>query len=242
MDMQPHLDICLSPALLHLYNTKDTVVVIIDIFRATSTITAALANGATAVIPVSSVKECVDAGMLNPGVLTAGERDGHIAPGLQYGNSPSAFPASFVKGKTVALTTTNGTRLMNMVQGAACIIAGSFMNLTAVCDFLAAKGKHVVLACSSWKDRVNLEDTLFAGAVAARIGHAFTVHSDSVFMATSLWKECCTYPSLFEYLKNATHFHRLSGYGLETDLRLCATVDLYNVVPVLKDGILIAEK
>ena len=97
---KPSLEVCLSPALLHLYDTNDAVVVIIDIFRATSTITAALHNGARCVIPVASVAECITIGESLPGSITAGERDGKIAPGLQYGNSPLEYPAGFIKDKT----------------------------------------------------------------------------------------------------------------------------------------------
>ena len=106
---KPSLEVCLSPALLHLYNTRDAVVVIIDVFRATSTITAALHNGAKCVIPVASVEECIALGERTPNSITAGERDGKIAAGLQYGNSPTEYPEEFIKGKTLILTTTNGT-------------------------------------------------------------------------------------------------------------------------------------
>src|SRR5471032_641571 len=98
---KPGLEVCLSPALLHLYNTRGTVVVIIDIFRATSTITAALHNGAKSIIPVASVEECITIGASIPGSLTAGERDGKVAPGLQYGNSPLEYPPDFITGKTI---------------------------------------------------------------------------------------------------------------------------------------------
>src|ERR1700679_3447171 len=119
---KPSLEVCFSPALLHLYNTKGAVVVIIDIFRATSTITAALHNGAACVIPVASVAECIAIGNSIPGSITAGERDGKVAEGLQYGNSPLEYPAEFIKNKTLVLTTTNGTRLLHMVQDAAVIV------------------------------------------------------------------------------------------------------------------------
>src|SRR4051812_9190213 len=104
---KPRLEVCLSPALLHLYDTRGAIVVIIDIFRATSTITAALHNGAKCVIPVASVEECIAIGASLPDSITAGERDGKIAPGLQYGNSPAEYPAGFIAGKTLVLTTTN---------------------------------------------------------------------------------------------------------------------------------------
>ncbi len=94
----PRLEVCLSPALLHLFDTKDTIVVIIDVFRATSTIATALDNGASSVIPVATVEECVAKGNSIQNSLTAGERDGKIAEGLEYGNSPLEYPNSFVAG------------------------------------------------------------------------------------------------------------------------------------------------
>src|SRR5580698_4989865 len=119
---KPRLEVCFSPALLHLYDTKDTVVVIIDIFRATSTIAAALHNGAKCIIPVASVAECISIGESIDNSITAGERDGKIAEGLQNGNSPLEYPKEFIDGKTLVLTTTNGTRLLHMIQDAECII------------------------------------------------------------------------------------------------------------------------
>src|SRR6185312_6742477 len=109
----PALITCLSPSLLHLYDVSSSIVVIIDILRATSTIATALYNGAKSIIPVNSVAECIKLGKQME-VITAGERDGKIADGLKYGNTPSQYTPAFVKGKTLVLTTTNGTRLLHM--------------------------------------------------------------------------------------------------------------------------------
>src|SRR4051812_8843975 len=125
---QPTTEVCLSPGLLHVYNTEGAVVAIIDIFRATSTITAAPPNGAKCVIPVASGSECISIGASMPGSITAGERDGKVAEGLQYGNSPAEYPREFIEGKTLVLTTTNGTRLLHMISGASEILIGSFLN------------------------------------------------------------------------------------------------------------------
>ncbi|HNA97216.1 MAG TPA: 2-phosphosulfolactate phosphatase, partial [Chitinophagaceae bacterium] len=164
MAHKPILHTSLSPALLHLYDLSNSVVVIIDVFRATSTIASVLFNGAKAIIPVDSVAKAIEVSK-NIGAIAAGERDGKIADGLQYGNSPLEYPRTFIENKTLVLTTTNGTRLLQMAldKNADTIISGSFPNLTAVCDFLVSKKKNVVLGCAGWKDRFNLEDTLFAG-------------------------------------------------------------------------------
>lgn len=226
------MEVCLSPALLHLYDTRDAVVVIIDVFRATSTIVAALDNGAQCVIPVASVAECIETGKNIPNSITAGERDGKIAEGLQYGNSPAEYPASFIKGKTLVLTTTNGTRLLHMVSGASDIVIGSFLNLDAISSFLLAAGKNVLLGCASWKDRFNLEDTLFAGAVVSRVQDAFSINCDSARAARHLHEQ--SGGNYIEYLKDSAHYKRLSAYGLEEDMAYCATANLHPVVPILR--------
>jgi 2-phosphosulfolactate phosphatase len=232
MSQLPKLEVCLSPALLHLYNPEGTITVIIDVFRATSTIAAALDNGAKCVVPVSDIDECIRIGKETTGSITAGERDGRVAPGLQHGNSPLEYPRSFIEGKTLILTTTNGTRLLHMVQGADTIITGSFLNLTAVCDYLIAQKKPVLLGCAAWKDRFNLEDTLFAGAVVDRISECFSINCDSARAARALARQA--HGAFLDHLEDSSHYHRLAGFGLQEDLAYCTTPDLHPVVPVLK--------
>ena len=229
---KPGLEVCLSPALLHLYDTRGAIVVIIDIFRATSTITAALHNGAKCVIPVASVAECIAIGNSIPGSVTAGERDGKIAEGLQFGNSPLEYPSKFIKDKTLVLTTTNGTRLLHMVEDAATIVIGSFLNLQALCDYLIARNTKVLLGCASWKDKFNLEDTLFAGAVINKLQDAFETNCDSARAALHLYNQ--SGGNYIEFLKNSSHYKRLSAYGLEHDMAYCATPNLHPVVPYLR--------
>ena len=235
---RPRLEVCLSPALLHLYDTRGAIVVIIDIFRATSTITAALHNGAKCVIPVASVAECIETGVQIPGSITAGERDGKIAEGLQYGNSPSEYPAQFIRGKTLVLTTTNGTRLLHMINGASEILIGSFLNLQAICEFLLLRKKNVLLACASWKDRFNLEDTLFAGAVINEVAPAFDINCDSAKAARHLFD--CSGGNFIEFLKDSSHYKRLSAFGLQQDMAYCATPNLHPIVPYLQGKEIIA--
>ena len=233
---RPSLEVCLSPALLHLYDVKNSIVVIIDVLRATSTICTALYNGAAKIIPVASVEECVNIGR-QLGAITAGERDGKIAEGLAYGNSPFEYPRDFIEGKILVLTTTNGTKLLHMAKDAIQIITGSFPNLSAVCDYLVAQGKNVILGCAAWKDRVNMEDTLFAGAVVHRIKQHFNVNCDSALAAETLYNTAKD--DIFGFMRQASHFQRLSRYGLEKDIRYCLTPDGANVLPLLKDGELV---
>lgn len=230
--MKPHLSTCFSPALLNLYPLQDTIVVIIDVFRATSTIATALYNGATRVIPVEDVDTCKQLGNEIKGAITAGERDGKVIEGLQYGNSPAEYPRDFIAGKTLVLTTTNGTKLLHRAvnNGAAEVITGSFPNLGAVCEHLLNQNKNVILGCSAWKDRVNLEDTLFAGAVIQNIKKHFTIHCDSSLMAEQVYQQHQN--DLYEFIQHTTHWHRLAAYGLEKDLQYCISINVANVLPV----------
>lgn len=233
---RPSLEVCLSPALLHLYDVKNSIVVIIDVLRATSTICTALYNGATKVIPVASVEECVHIGRQLE-AITAGERDGKIAEGLVHGNSPFEYPRDFVQGKTLVLTTTNGTKLLHMAKDAIQIVTGSFPNLSAICDYLVSQGQNVILGCAAWKDRVNMEDTLFAGAVVNRIREHFSVNCDSALAAETLYHNAKN--DLYGFMKQASHFQRLSRYGLEKDIQYCLTPDGANVLPLLRNGELV---
>ena len=239
---KPTLHTSLSPALLHLYDVSNSIVVIVDVLRATSTIATALHNGAKCIIPVDSVSECIRIGKQIDGI-TAGERDGKIAEGLQYGNSPFEYPASFVSGKTVVLTTTNGTRLLQIAldKSAKQIITGAFVNLSAVCDHLVKQNQNVILGCAAWKDRVNIEDTLFAGAVIANIKDHFNINCDASQMASNLYNKAKKDIYSFMKTNNASHYQRLSGYGLEKDIRYCLTNDEANVLVVYEDGKLVTK-
>ncbi|MFZ1372007.1 MAG: 2-phosphosulfolactate phosphatase [Ferruginibacter sp.] len=239
---KPELYTSLSPALLDLYDVDKSIVVIIDVLRATSTIATALHNGAKAVIPVDSVAECIRIGKQIESI-TAGERDGKIAEGLEYGNSPFEYPREFIEGKTLVLTTTNGTRLLQMAldKNAKAIITGSFPNVSAVCDFLLDQKQPVILGCAAWKNRVNIEDTLFAGAVINRIGKHFSINCDSSQMAAAMYKDAKKDKFEFMRSKNASHYNRLMGFGLEKDIRYCLTEDAANTTVVYTEGKLLKQ-
>lgn len=234
---KPTLYTVLSPALLNLYDIDNAIVVIIDVLRATSTIATALYNGAVCVMPVDSVERCIELGKSVNGI-TAGEREGKVIEGLQHGNSPFEYYPEFVKGKVLVLTTTNGTKLLHMAldRGAKTIITGAFANLSAVVNYLISQKQHVILACAAWKNRVNIEDTLFAGAIVDKVKDHFDINCDATGIAHSLYKEGES--DLYGFLKNknASHFLRLSAYGLEKDIQHCLVPDTANILPLYSDG------
>lgn len=225
---QVKIECCLSPALLHLFNLDKTIVVVIDVFRATSTISAALGNGAKEVIPVDDVEACIALGKQTPNSITAGERNGEIAPGLEYGNSPSTYNKDFIEGKTLVLTTTNGTRLLYQAAAAEEILTASFFNIQATADYLLKQNKNVLLACASWKDRFNLEDTLCAGAIYQALQNRFQSDCDSIRMANAMYN--LAKDKLFGFLKDSSHFHRLSKLGLDYDLEYCCKKNIFDFV------------
>ncbi|HEY4336808.1 MAG TPA: 2-phosphosulfolactate phosphatase [Puia sp.] len=237
---KPALYTALSPALLHLYDLNHAIVVIIDVLRATSTIATALYNGAKCVIPVDSVAKCIELGRQIDGI-TAGERDGLIAEGLEHGNSPFEYPRDFIYNRTLVLTTTNGTKLLHMAldRGAGQVVTGSFPNLSAVCDYLTSQNQPVVLGCAAWKDRINIEDLLFAGAVISRVKEQFSINCDSSQIAETIYNDAKGDLFGFMQAKNASHYQRLMGYGLEKDIRYCLTADSANVLPLYENGKLI---
>jgi 2-phosphosulfolactate phosphatase len=240
---KPLLQTVFSPALLHLYDVSNTVVVVIDVLRATSTIATALYNGAREIIPVDSVERCIQLGR-ELECITAGERDGQIAEGLQYGNSSFEYPREFIGGKTLVLTTTNGTKLLHMAlaKGAQEIVTGSFLNLSAICDHLVEMKKDVILGCAAWKDKPNMEDILFAGAVVTRIKEHFEIKCDASHIAENLYDFAKA--DLFEFMKknDASHYHRLMNFGLEKDIRHCLQQDLANILPEYVNGKLVVQK
>lgn len=235
---KPTLHTVLTPQVLDLYDLKDSVVVIIDVFRATSTMATALFNGASKIIPVDSPELCMEMGRQTGGI-TAGERDGKIIPGLAYGNSPSEYPRSFIENKTLVITTTNGTKLLHMAlrQGAKEVITGSFPNLSRVVEYLKKQDAPVILGCSGWKNKFNIEDALFAGAVIEQVKDYFTIHCDSSAMAMQLYVQ--NKDHLPEYIQSLTHWHRLAAYGLENDMLYCISHDTAPSLPVFRNGALV---
>ena len=227
------LNVCLTPSLLPLFEVENYVVVIIDIFRATSSICYGIENGAEAIIPVSQVEECLAYQEKHPDYLLAAERNGEVVDGFDFGNSPFSYTKEKVNGKTVVLTTTNGTHALHLSRSAKKIIIGSFLNLTSVCNWLKEQHENILLVCAGWKNNFNLEDTLFAGAVAYQLKDSGFKFDDAAIAACDLF-EMAQY-DIPAYLAKTSHSERLKKLGIEEDIAFCLKVDLTMAIPVL-DG------
>lgn len=230
--MTNELDVCLTPALIPLFNVEDYIVVIIDIFRATSSICYGIENGAEAIIPVSEVEECAAYREMGLNYLLAAERDGKVVDGFDFGNSPFSYTAEKVAGKTVVLTTTNGTHALHLSRKAKKIVIGSFLNTTALCNWLKSQNENILLVCAGWKNNFNLEDTLFAGAVVDQLKHFDFKLDDAAIAANDLFQ--IGKSDIDQYLKKTSHGERLKKLGIEKDIAFCLQTDLTTAIPVLE--------
>ncbi len=225
----PSIEVVLTPALWELQNAENKNIVVIDIFRATSTICAALHFGASAVLPIKEANETLK--YKNNGYLTAGERNGQPLPGFDFGNSPVLIQDKKLFGNKLALTTTNGTKCFDLSKksNAAGIFGGSFMNLSATANYLTNQGKDIVILCAGWKDQFNLEDSLYAGALVSALQYDFDLHCDAALMTMSLY-QCSLQVGLVNFLKKSSHYQRLNKYDAKGDMELCLSVDVHHQV------------
>lgn len=232
--MKPELYTISSPELIKLYNLENSLVLIIDVFRATSSIATALYNGCKYVVPVIDIEKCKHLG-LKLKAITAGERNGQIIEGLHKGNSPSDFPSNYIKNRILIITTTNGTKLIHLAKKnkAAKIILGSFVNIDAVVEYINKQKMTTYLCCAGWKGRFNIEDFLFAGAVINEVASNFTINCDSSLTAKILYQQ--SQSNLFDFIKLSSHWQRLVGFGTsEEDLRFCLTKNASPCLPLVE--------
>jgi 2-phosphosulfolactate phosphatase len=231
-----NLETCFSPALYEPERHNDSIVVIIDILRASSAICTAFANGADAIIPVSTVQEARD--YKAKGYLIAAERDGFVLDFADFGNSPFNFTKEKVTGKTIVYSTTNGTGIINLVSSASYIIIGSFLNISSLSNWISLQEKDVVLFCAGWKNRFNLEDTICAGAIAERLmaTSLYLTICDSTHAALDLWS--LAKGNVRDYIEKAAQRSRLRDKGLDDCIEFCLTSDFTDRIPVIKNGIL----
>jgi 2-phosphosulfolactate phosphatase len=233
----PQIDVCLSPELYKLCDQDNSIVVVIDILRATSAICTAFEFGVEKVIPVDSVDKAQD--YKSKGYLVGAERDGQMLEGFDFGNSPYSYTDPRIKNQTVVITTTNGTRAIELAKNNHMVVVGAFTNISALCEWLSEQNKDILLLCSGWKGRINLEDSMFAGAVVDRLfedPHFDESYSDAALAARHLFLLAEEDPQVF--LRNSSHRQRLSNLNLKEDIKYSLQVDKTDIIPVLRDGVL----
>lgn len=231
------VEVCFSPNSYSLFHKDEAIVVVIDILRATSAICAALYHGVEKIIPVATIEEAK--AYQAKGYLAAAERNGEVIAGFAFGNSPFSYMSDEVKGKTVALTTTNGTEAIEVARGAYKVVTGSFLNMNVLGEWLTNQNRDVVLLCAGWKNKFNLEDSIFAGAIANRLIQSgkFETMCDSAIASGYLYEQAKN--NLQAFLENSSHHKRLEKLKLEKDIRYCLTPDSAPAIPVLVGNALV---
>lgn len=224
------ISLCPSPELYPLYHHEEAAVIITDIFRASTTIVTAIANGASGIYPVASVEECEHIGR-EAGYLMAAERAVRRCSFADFGNDPEEYTPERVKGKAIVMTTTNGTRSLSIAKqsGARAILIGSLRNLSATLRLCRVRGyKRLLVVAAGWQGQVALEDCLYAGALAHQLeqAQAGVPLGDMARMASDLWQShCLSLKARHDYLTHSEHYARLVQAGYSSTMDYCLSID-----------------
>jgi 2-phosphosulfolactate phosphatase len=216
-----------------LYAEDFEVVVVIDVLRATSAICTAFHYGVDKIIPVSTLDQAIE--YKDKGFHVAAERKGKIVSGFEFGNSPLSYTNDKLKDQTLVLTTTNGTKAINMAKDIEQLLIGSFLNLDAICNYLIELNKSVLILGSGWENKFCLEDSICAGAISEQLlkTNKFKCNNDSTIAAKYLFLSAKS--NYFGYLKASSHRKRLKKLNLNEDIKYCLTPNQTDVIPVRED-------
>ena len=214
---------------------SDTAVIVIDVFRASSTIATALANGARFVLPTADVEQAVKlaAPYGKSEALIGGERECIRIEGFDLGNSPREYAPETVGGKVVILTTTNGTNALFAARDAGAVYVGCFLNFSAVARAVG-EWPNVSVLCAGNEGRLSLEDYICAGGFVARLAKKSSSLNDAALAARAAYQS--VEAALPKFLLSSGHARRLAGLGFRSDLDLALKLDTVPVVPRFKDG------
>ncbi len=231
------VEVCYTPAQYSLYQENFEIVVVIDVLRATSAITTALHCGVQAIIPVSSVDEA--RAYKAQGYIAGAEREGQVVEGFDFGNSPYAYMDEAMVGKKVVLTTTNGTKAIQIASNKPVVVIGCLNNLDILCEWLIKQGKNTLILASGWKDKVNLEDTICGGAIADCLleSRAFRSDEDSTVAAKFIYRSAREH--LWSFLRSSSHRRRLIKLNIQKDVKYCLTLNTVPCIPILQNGELV---
>ncbi len=195
-----------------------------------------LAYGVGSITPVATVEECK--ALQEKGYFAAAERNAMKVEGFDLDNSPFSYMSERLIGSHIAMTTTNGTLSITKARSAAVkVLIGAFLNLGALVNELRSEQYDVLVLCAGWKGRPNLEDTLFAGALAEALKDEFMLVEDAALMAQRLYQQ--GRGNLLNFVANSSHVRRLQRLGIQKDISYSLQTDLYDVVPVLRGSRLV---
>ena len=237
LDQRKRIEVCFTPGEYAYYKDEFEIVVVIDVLWATSAMCAAFDNGILSIIPVPTIEEALE--YKKKGYLVGAERKGQIVEGFDFGNSPFSYMKEEFRGKEVVLTTTNGTKSLEVAKDAETVVVGSFLNLTALSKWLSKQDKNILCLCSGWQDKFNLEDTICAGAISDFListGNFISIEDSSI---AAKYLFLSAKDNYLGYLKSSSHRRRLKHLNLNEDIKYCLTPDQTDVIPILVNGKLI---
>jgi 2-phosphosulfolactate phosphatase len=231
------VEVCFTPALYNEFRNDEAIVVIVDILRATSAIVTAFMNGAGSIIPVATLEEAME--YKQKGFMVAAERDGIVRDFADFGNSPYNFSRDVIEGKDIVYSTTNGTHCIMLARDSYRVLIGAYLNHAALVNYIVREQRDLVILCAGWKNKFNLEDSLFAGSLAESVLEhpEFITICDSAHASIDLWK--AARDNMMAYIDKAAQRHRLKKNNLDDVIEYCHTKDLTTILPVLKDKTLV---
>ncbi|MDF1574134.1 MAG: 2-phosphosulfolactate phosphatase [Bacteroidales bacterium] len=232
------IEVCYSPALFPYYENVDAVVVVTDILRASSAIVTAFMNGVERIIPVGTLQEA--RAYKERGFMVAAERDGIVRDFADFGNSPYNFSPGRVKGKQIVYSTTNGTNAIHLASSGSQVLIGAYLNISALAAHIRRTGRDLLVLCAGWKNKFNLEDTLFAGALSGLVlkDERFYTICDATLGAMDLYE--AAQGDMMGYIEKVAQRHRLKKNNLDDVIGYCHDEDLTDLIPALKGDHLIA--
>jgi len=240
MTEERKIEVCYTPALYPYFENPEAVVVVTDILRASSAIVTAFMNGAEKIIPVGTLEEAK--ALKDKGFMVAAERDGIVRDFADFGNSPYNFSPERVKGREIVYSTTNGTQAVQLASSGFEVVVGAWLNISALARHIAEMQRDVLILCAGWKNKFNLEDSVFAGALAEQILKDDRYHTicDSAHAAMDLYRVAEN--DLMGYIEKAAQRHRLKKNKLDDVIAYCHERDLTDIIPVLEKDYLVPLK
>ncbi|HBH49983.1 MAG TPA: 2-phosphosulfolactate phosphatase [Bacteroidales bacterium] len=240
MKEKRNIEVCFTPASYDVFKKDEAVVVVVDILRATSAIVTAFMNGVHRLLPVGTLEEAK--ALKGKGFMVAAERDGIVRDFADFGNSPFNFTPERVKGNEIVYSTTNGTKSIMMASHSHRVLIGAYLNQQALVDYIVQENRDLIILCAGWKNKFNLEDSLFAGSLAKAVldYDNFYTDCDSTQAALDLWSIASK--DLISYVDKCAQRHRLAKNGLDDVIEYCHTFDQTDLIPALKENYIVEVK
>jgi len=227
------VEVCVSPALYPFYENPEAIVVVTDVLRASSAIVTAFMNGVERIIPVGTLEEAK--AYKDKGFMVAAERDGLVRDFADFGNSPYNFTPERVAGKQIVYSTTNGTNAIHLASSGKQVLIGAYLNLGALAKYIRQEQRDLLILCAGWKNKFNLEDTLFAGALAQLVleDDQFASICDGTLGSIDLYN--AAKGDMMAYISKVAQNGRLKKNNLDDVIGYCHETDLTDLIPVLND-------